>query len=529
MCHSKPARALPKELDPISAGMLSSLALLTTVYAIALAKADSKAQTQAGHGLLVLTGLSIIMATIYNSDNAWAKNITATALILAASLYIYFNAFKPATRVKAPAKSAEKSQNVWWTRDTPQTIAAPQAPQIQIDGRDGRVVEVTKDVGNCLFDSVAYVLRRPEFKSVVEALKGKVSSGDLRALGIAKLKTQLIADPDSFFEASFVLTNGYNQENVVTSEAYIAAMSQDKCAAEGPIIDMLAMALQVQFTIIDRNQIIEIRDHAKDIQGTIILLQAGLHYQVIELDPSTEIPMASTAGTAEEEIAIDAAALASQRGIGHISRTHSGSRDLCKIAHAAPDGDCGFTASRLALQLQNHHDLAPFFERRAFIELIRTTLEDPSSEERSRVLINEIFRVDRAENFGDWSECFTHSTYWMEEAHFRFLSHHLNIAFEIYHAGTGVLEPEPGNNARIYEGTGMPAATVSLAHVSTMLQNRQGAVLNHFDAIIIDPTARQQDQIERLNTVGDNRHDQSGLAFLSTSASSASTSAAPTL
>ncbi len=195
----------------------------------------------------------------------------------------------------------------------------------------------------------------------------------------------------------------------------------------------------------------------------------------------------------QEEVELNQAALNSQRSIRTVQIDDA--QQACSVAHAYPDGNCGFTATRLSLALQGKSESLPGpFTRESFIALIE---EQWNSKEAVDPLIAEIFTAD---GLDDWKIKFKSAGYYMFDAHFNFVSRHFNIAFQYYAQQDGVFNLEP-TYERIYQGDGEPTATVFLAHVSThrVDLSGNGGQLNHFDALIINPTPQQIEQIDRLN------------------------------
>ena len=118
-----------------------------------------------------------------------------------------------------------------------------------------------------------------------------------------------------------------------------------------------------------------------------------------------------------------------------------------------------------------------------------------------KALIEKIFENDRAADLEDWKTKFSSAGYYMFDAHFNLVSRYFNIAFEYYVQQDGVFTIEP-TYERIYHGDSEPPiATIRLAHVSTHCVdlNGNGGHHNHFDALVIDPTAQQIVQMDRLN------------------------------
>ncbi|MDF2939958.1 MAG: Pfs, and Ankyrin domain protein [Gammaproteobacteria bacterium] len=141
---------------------------------------------------------------------------------------------------------------------------------------------VTPVVGDCFFDAVVYELQRQGLESS--------SATELRARAIAYLRAQ----PD--------FLRDHIPENE-TAEAYLARMSQSGVSAEGPIIEALAMVLNVHLRIAN------VADNGAGVGGSFININDGegrrgiiglrlenLHYQPLE-DLSTQAP-SLTAATA---------------------------------------------------------------------------------------------------------------------------------------------------------------------------------------------------------------------------------------
>jgi len=221
----------------------------------------------------------------------------------------------------------------------------------------------------------------------------------------------------------------------------------------------------------------------------------------------------------------DLAALESQRSITRIKIGEESK--YCQIVPAQPDGNCGFTSIHHSLHVQGFDELAKKITRRQFIKLVKALAQADDTSDRVKDLITHILRVDNADTLDIWCTKFQSSGYWLQDAHLQLLSHIYNLRFEIYYVPAEIAEnsfqAEPSYEA-IDEGTGA-VATIALAHVSTKSKEKQDATLNHFDAIIIEPTESQLQKIENLKKqVNNERHSartisQKSLAQLITTSS----------
>ena len=292
ICNSKPSRELPFNVDRTSVGITSVAFAELALIALALLLLNNETSAlkrQKIAGLSMLTGLSITMAAIYNSNTS---SIGKVAVLLAPYLFFYLT-----SAPQAPTKSTAKQPERKPLGNTPQQ-ATPQETQMQLPGR---VVEATQQGGNCFFDSVAHELMRQEL------VQGNISQRDLREMAVTALEERVKASPESLGGEAIALMNG-NRDEPVTLEAYLNAMRQDGRDAEGPIIEMLAITLNVRLIIHDQGRqqsgqgIYTINENAPE-NRTISLLQTGLHYQVIEMDHRFAAPEASLAAGA-----VDAAA-----------------------------------------------------------------------------------------------------------------------------------------------------------------------------------------------------------------------------
>jgi len=200
----------------------------------------------------------------------------------------------------------------------------------------------------------------------------------------------------------------------------------------------------------------------------------------------------------EYDYKVDIAALASQRSITRLQI--SDEEHDCKVLNAAPDGECAFSSTRLFLQLQGQEDLAVHFTREKYVALVKEESQKEGLDPGMQILIDALFERDGESTTPDkWAANF--GKRWLEEVDFNFLSRYFNIRFRIYYCtDDGLFRPEMSYEGGIYQGVAEESATVvTLAHVSTMLISRNGASLNHFDALIIDPTAEQAERIGAMN------------------------------
>jgi hypothetical protein len=189
-------------------------------------------------------------------------------------------------------------------------------------------------------------------------------------------------------------------------------------------------------------------------------------------------------------------ALESQRTIKAIKIR--GEAKECLVIGAKPDGNCGFTAVRQSLIIQGYEELAKYFYREKFIELIGTIYNSPDTGNNLyRPYIEKIFEADRALSYDDWREKFKSNGYWLEEAHFKFLSFCFDIGIEFYcllpESRENAFEPEPGYEI-INERSSAGNKIISLAHVKTGLETH----LNHFDTIIVEPTETLEELENKL-------------------------------
>ncbi len=187
---------------------------------------------------------------------------------------------------------------------------------------------------------------------------------------------------------------------------------------------------------------------------------------------------------------LDRAALESQRSITDVMI--NGQRKKCVISRAAPDGDCGFTATQYVLYMQDEFETAKEIDRVNFIKLIDKLSNDASNIHKFNPYIVAIFKTDGALNLQGWKTRFSSKGYWLQKEHFALLSFYYNIRFNFYslqnNSAGYAFVPKLGDES-IYEGSA-PATmiTVNLSYLSTRLLDKPDANLNHFDPIFIEPS-----------------------------------------
>jgi hypothetical protein len=205
--------------------------------------------------------------------------------------------------------------------------------------------------------------------------------------------------------------------------------------------------------------------------------------------------------TSEYKRNLDIAVLNSQRTIKTIKIGDQ--IKGCLVIGARPDGDCGFTAIRQSLIVQGYKELAQSFYRDAFIALIDTLYNDSEADNSAyHPYIEKIFTADGALNWQEWKERFKSSGYWLEEAHFKFLSFCFDISFNFYcllpDNQENIFEPIPTYES-IHERPDVVNKVISLAYVKTKME----ANLNHFDTIIVEPTETLEELENKLKQFGE--------------------------
>lgn len=203
----------------------------------------------------------------------------------------------------------------------------------------------------------------------------------------------------------------------------------------------------------------------------------------------------------DDEHELDRAALESQRAM-HLIKVNDENKQ-CIVVPADADGNCGFTATRRYLFLQDKKELAANFYRDKFISLIARVVHDPNDYQLYQNYIMAIFKTDNANSIEEWKTKFKSSGYWLQDAHFYFLSKYFNLEFNFYcvpfEEDQNALVPELSYES-IYGGSDLNSRIgISLAHVSTRLRSKHDATLNHYDAIIIEPTIEQTQAIANQN------------------------------
>jgi hypothetical protein len=213
----------------------------------------------------------------------------------------------------------------------------------------------------------------------------------------------------------------------------------------------------------------------------------------------------------------NAAALRSQREISKIHLANGSNADSITI-EVSPDGECGFTATRYALQISGLDDLAGKISRKGFVASVReqiAALRDQSIDLESSaqlldlligIMSNNVELVAAAakikqasaqdklswleERVDSWSDDFRE---WATDLHFAFMAHVHDISFAVYivdHDDNAKFTPRPDENSgRIgTEKEGRPV--VSLLHNSHKLVNPNSASdpNTHFDLLCVSPT-----------------------------------------
>lgn len=157
----------------------------------------------------------------------------------------------------------------------------------------GRVVDVPGD-GNCFFHAVLHELQRQRLAGDL-TFAPELQHLELRTRAVAYLRGHpaLLSDP--------IELNDRGVLKIVTQEEYLTEMSQDRAYAEGPIIDALALCLNVHFSITDvriddaGESHFNMNDHNGIVRPTIGLIREGQHYRALELAAEHSIPSMVTA------------------------------------------------------------------------------------------------------------------------------------------------------------------------------------------------------------------------------------------
>ena len=202
-----------------------------------------------------------------------------------------------------------------------------------------------------------------------------------------------------------------------------------------------------------------------------------------------------------DELMLDKVALASQREV-KCCELHQ-QKNNCRVVAAEPDGDCGFTGTHRVLEIIGKPEIASKITRNQFIALVDTEFKKGNA--LTKPIICKIFKQDRIldndENtaLARWCEKFRSKGYWMQEAHFELLSTVYNIEFRFYCLNEhNVFIPEIDNEVLYCGDDDTNKVVVDLAHVTVKLRD-ETATLNHFEGLIINPTAEQERRVDELN------------------------------